>query len=205
MLFCVLQELQGGCFTQFLYYPGLSQQCNCLESATCSELYIPDIPLCGWLGSKHQLTNSKLSEWVLQSCFKLPRTKVLDQASGLEETKKKEKKKEKRLDHGFWIEHSPCVLFTQGALCPMSCVCTQVPAGWSVGGDRSAGSVFDDPPLYIHTHFVYCTNRAQLHDTLCVCVWVQQHCVWNQNLGNSEWCFLQKSRSTFALNADSLS
>ena len=169
MLFCVLQELQGGCFTQFLYYPGLSQQCNCLESATCSELYIPDIPLCGWLGSKHQLTNSKLSE-----CLAVMLQTAQNQGAWPSQWSwgnKKEKKKEKRLDHGFWIEHSPCVLFTQGALCLMSCVCTQVPAGWSVGGDRSAGSVFDDPPLDIHTHFVYCTNRAQLHDTLCVCVY----------------------------------
>ena len=62
MLFCVLQELQGRCFIQFLYYPGLSQQFSYLESAACSELYSSDIPLCGWLGSKHQLTNSKLSE-----------------------------------------------------------------------------------------------------------------------------------------------
>lgn len=145
--------------------------CNLLE------LYIPAIPLCGWLGSKHQLTNSKLSEWVLQSCFKLPRTKVLDQASGLEETKTTKKEDKKGLTMGFESStaHVFCLHKVHCVWWAVSVHRCQLPGQRVVTGqlDQSLMTL-----LCISTHILCTVPMEHNCMILCVCVCVCSNIVF---------------------------
>ena len=76
----------------------------------------------------------------------------------------------------------------------------QLAGHWSVRGwwQVSWISLWWPSSVYPHT-FCVLYQQSTTAWYFCVCVCVCSNIVWNQNLGNLEWCFLQKSRSIFPL------